>query len=91
MAIILNYFFMSIDKSLLEDQRFINLRADERWEIYHRLQGLQIDCKYSTDKNLEVNVHSPHQLLQVWSVLRQTSASRASLVSWLETCWQSNP
>jgi hypothetical protein len=82
---------MSIDKLLSEGDRVINLRVAERWEVYHRLQSLQIDCKCSTDQPLQVCVDSPAQLLQVWSVLRQVSASRPSLVSWLETCWQSNP
>jgi hypothetical protein len=82
---------MSIDKLLSESDRVINLSADERWQVYHRLQSLQIDCQCSTDQPLQVFIDSPTQLLQLWSILRQVRSSRASLVSWLDTCWQSNP
>jgi hypothetical protein len=82
---------MSIDKLLSESNQVINLSASERWEVYHRLQSLQIDCQCSTNQPLRVCTHSPNQLLQVWGVLRQVRASRLSLVSWLESCWQFNP
>lgn len=79
---------MSIDESQSEGEEIINLSPWERWEVYHRLQALDVECKCSSHKPLQLRIHNPSQLLQVWSVLRQVQASRASLVSWLETCWQ---
>lgn len=79
---------MNIDKLQSEGEEIINLSPWERWEVYHRLQALDIECKCSSHKPLQVFIDSPDQLLQLWGVLRQVQASRASLVSWLETCWQ---
>lgn len=34
-----------------------------------------------------VEVDSPTSALHVWSVVRELTATRATLVNWLERCW----
>jgi hypothetical protein len=59
-----------------------------RWQIYHRLQELEIPCHCEMYRPLEVNPVSPSTVLQMWSVYRQTSVPKATLLQWLERCWQ---
>ncbi len=59
-----------------------------RWSIYQRLTLLGISCRYAPHQPLEVEVHSPTTALYIWSVVRQLTADRATLVNWLERCWQ---
>lgn len=79
---------MSIDKWLSEGEKIFNLSAWDRWQLYHRLQSLEIECKCWLHQLLQVRIDEPAQLLQLWIVLRQVEASRGSLIGWLETCWQ---
>ncbi|MEM8718532.1 MAG: Asr1405/Asl0597 family protein [Cyanobacteria bacterium P01_G01_bin.39] len=58
-----------------------------RWDVYRRLQDLEIDCQCSTNKPLLVDLHSPTTVAQVWSVIRQSSAERHQLIDWLNNCW----
>ncbi|URR35574.1 hypothetical protein NBE99_00055 [Thermosynechococcus sp. HN-54] len=59
-----------------------------RWPIYQRLTELEVPCEYLPYQPLTVEVNSPLAALQVWSVVRQMSAARDTLVDWLEQCWQ---
>lgn len=59
-----------------------------RWQIYHRLQELGVPCRCESYLPLQVNPVSPSTVLQIWSVYRHTSAPRATLLQWLEGCWQ---
>ena len=79
---------MSIDKWPSEGEKIFNLSAWDRWQVYHRLQDLDIECQCSIHKPLRVRIDGPAQLLHLWSVLRQVEATRGSLIGWLETCWQ---
>ena len=79
---------MSIDKWLSEGEKIFNLSAWDRWQLYHRLQDLDIECKCWLHQLLQVRIARPAQLLQLWIVLRQVEAYRGSLIAWLETCWQ---
>jgi hypothetical protein len=79
---------MSIDKLPSEAEKIFNLSAWDRWQVYHWLQLLDIECKCLFHQLLQVRIDGPAQLLQLWSVLRQVEASRGCLIDWLETCWQ---
>ena len=79
---------MSIDKLPSEGEKIFPLSAWERWQLYHRLQVLDIECKCLLHKLLQVCIAGPAQLLQLWTVLRQLEASRGCLIDWLETCCQ---
>jgi hypothetical protein len=59
----------------------------DRWQIYHRLQELDILCTCLQDGKLQVEIHHPGEISQLWSVLQQFTASRQQLVRWLEQCW----
>lgn len=59
-----------------------------RWNIYHRLLDLSIPCSCETGKPLQVCIENPVDALQLWSVIRQATASRNEHIDWLNTCWE---
>lgn len=59
----------------------------DRWQIYHRLQELDISCKCSTGNPLTVAVETPTAAIQVWSVARQPLLARSQMVDWLNRCF----
>lgn len=65
----------------------VNVGWGDRWQTYHRLAELEIPCKCSTGKPLEVSVETPTAALQVWSVARQQLVQRSHMVDWLEQCF----
>jgi hypothetical protein len=71
-----------------ETKRAINVKWAYRWEVFRRLQALEIDCQCATNEPLLVNLDSPTTLAQVWSVMRQSTASRHQLIDWLNDCWK---
>jgi hypothetical protein len=68
----------------------ITVKWAYRWEVFRRLQALEIDCQCSTNEPLLVNLNSPMTLIQVWSVIRQSTAERHQLIDWLNDCWKIN-
>ncbi|MBD1814611.1 Asr1405/Asl0597 family protein [Microcoleus vaginatus] len=60
----------------------------DRWQVYKRLQELEIPCWCAVDQPLRAKVNTAKQAAQLMSVLRQVSAPRDELVEWLECCWQ---
>lgn len=60
----------------------------DRWQVYQRLQALGIPCCCTENGCLRAEVNSPLAALQVWSVLRQLTASRQELAAVLNQCWQ---
>jgi hypothetical protein len=60
----------------------------QRWEVYYRLQSLEIDCQCGVNQPLEVNDQSPLDIMQIWSIVRQMRSSRQELLDCLENCWQ---
>ncbi|MEG3439809.1 Asr1405/Asl0597 family protein [Pannus brasiliensis CCIBt3594] len=81
---------MNIEGFLFEGDRSIDVSGSDRWEVYRRLRSLDIACQCSTYQPLRVSIETANDILQVWSVLRQTRSDRRSLVGWLETCWRSD-
>lgn len=67
-------------------------RADgvKKWQIYQRLQELNIPCKCSTNQPLRVDARSTTDAIQLWSVMKQFNASRPELIDWLKQCWHSS-
>jgi len=66
----------------------INVRQLERWQIYQRLIELQVPCRCSCNQPLQVNLNTPLELWQFWSVVQRVGANRQTLASRLERCWQ---
>lgn len=59
-----------------------------RWDVFHRLQSLGIECECSTNEPLLAYLDTPTTAIQIRSVIRQFSASRHELIDWLDSCWQ---
>ena len=70
------------------DNHVDTVNRSERWEIYHRLQELQIPCQCSPNQPLRVQLDHATAAIQLWSVVRQLTAPRSELISWLNLCWE---
>ena len=68
----------------------IEVRDSDRWEIYHRLRELGIDCQCKMHQPLKVQVSSPGDAIQLWSVIQQITAPRCHLLRWIDKCWYKN-
>ncbi|MDY7013855.1 MAG: hypothetical protein SVX43_09720 [Cyanobacteriota bacterium] len=79
---------MSPTLSKLPPPQIVELNGSERWKIYHRLQELQVPCRCAMHQPLQVEIHSSTAAIQLWSVVRQSVASRRELIDWLDRCWQ---
>jgi hypothetical protein len=66
----------------------VNLHRTDRWQVFHRLQALDISCQCGTHQPLLVQIENPQAAIQLWSVVKQCSASRGELIDWLNRCWQ---
>jgi len=66
----------------------VTISCNDRWQAYHRLQELGIDCECSGYQPLKVNLQTPTEALQLWSVVRRISDSKQSLVSALYRSWK---
>ncbi|BAZ45063.1 hypothetical protein NIES4102_20800 [Chondrocystis sp. NIES-4102] len=67
--------------------RIVNVKGADRWDIFRRLQALEIECQCSSNQPLLITLNSPTTALQVWSVVRQFSTPRKQLIDWLNNCW----
>lgn len=65
----------------------VTVQWSDRWQIYHRLQSLDIPCQCKTNKPLQVKLEDTRAAIQLWSVARQYTASRQELIDWLDRCW----
>ncbi|NJL88560.1 MAG: hypothetical protein HC916_01240 [Coleofasciculaceae cyanobacterium SM2_1_6] len=72
----------------LSAEHSIDLLGLDRWQVYQRLQELDIPCQCSLYQPIKVQISNPTQLLQVWSVTRQVTISPVKLGKFLEKCWQ---
>ena len=66
----------------------VTVTCDDRWQVYHRLQALDIGCECSGFQPLKVRIKTPTELIQVRSVVQQVSSSRVELIGRLNRCWQ---
>lgn len=65
----------------------ITVQGSDRWQMYYRLQTLDISCQCKTNRPLQVKLDSILTAIQIWSVAKQCTASRQELVDWLDRCW----
>jgi hypothetical protein len=68
--------------------QIVSIDRCDRWQAHHRLQELNISCACLEDGRLQVEVDSPIAALQLWSVLKNLTASRQTLLDRLERCWK---
>ncbi len=60
----------------------------DRWQVYRRLQELDISCWCEVEKPLQVQLKNTNEATQLKSVLKQFTANRQELVQLLQRCWQ---
>ncbi len=72
----------------LEIREIVEVNWADRWQVYQRLQELDIPCRCATGQPLMAHIADALAAVQLWSVSRQFTASRQDLVQWLEHCWQ---
>ena len=70
-----------------QTSQIVEVNWADRWEVYRRLQELQIPCQCYPDKPLQVQTLTPKDAIQLWSVMRQVTAPRYQLIGWLKDCW----
>lgn len=58
-----------------------------RWEVYFRLLELSIPCSCQTGEPLRVCIQDTLTAIQLWSVMKQATASRHEQIEWLNACW----
>lgn len=68
-------------------QKLAIARCD-RWQAHQRLCELDIPCTCLENGDLYAEIANPVAAVQLRSVVKQFTASRAALIDWLEVCWQ---
>lgn len=66
----------------------VDIKDTQRWQIYRRLQELEIPCQCATNQPLQVEINSPLAIAQLTCVVKQLTASRSKLINWLDDCWK---
>lgn len=66
----------------------VTIDCEDRWQVYHRLQELDIDCTCQGFQPLKVMLQTPSEALQLWSIVRRVSAPRHTLVADLKRNWR---
>ncbi|MFB2838473.1 Asr1405/Asl0597 family protein [Floridanema evergladense] len=70
------------------DSQVVAVCRCDRWQVYHRLQALDIPCCCNGNGRLEVEINSPLAAIQLWCVVKQLTAPRSELVAQLNRCWE---
>ena len=74
--------------NLGKNSQIVTVEGSERWQVYHRLKALEIECSCRINEPLHVAPDSPQQAIQLWSIVKQVTSDRQELVDWLHQCWQ---
>lgn len=72
----------------IQGKQIVEIDWAERWQVYQRLQELDIPCWCQTNQPLTVQLEDVSTAVQFWGVMRRFTASRQELIWLLETCWQ---
>lgn len=79
---------MNSSQPSLASSQVVEVNWHDRWEVYRRLQELQIPCQCAPNQPLRVQLQTPREALQLWSVVRQFNSPRQEILLWLRDCWQ---
>lgn len=79
---------MKLDDPSFLTSGVIEIPCENRWQVYRRLQELEIPCWCSGYQPLQVQVSGSTTAIQIRSVVKQATMPRQILVHWLEACWQ---
>ena len=66
----------------------VDIPINDRWQVYYRLQELQIQCWSPPDGSLKVDIRNDVDAILVCSAVMHITATRQVLVEWLYQCWQ---
>lgn len=70
------------------DSQVVAVARGDRWQVYRRLQALEIPCCCNGNGSLEVEINSPLAAIQLRSVIKHLTAPRSELVAELNRCWE---
>jgi hypothetical protein len=62
--------------------------CEDRWQVYHRLQELEMSCHCAGFQPLTVDIETVTEAIQLWSVAKRISQSRQDLAGRLTQSWQ---
>lgn len=79
---------MNFSPSNLTQTETIHVNNGDRWQVYYRLQQLEIPCQCEPHQPLKVEINNVQAAIQLWSVLHHFQASRTKLIDLLNQCWQ---
>lgn len=74
--------------SARKNSQIVTVEWAERWQVYHRLQAIEIECSCRMNEPLQAAPKSPQQAIQLWSIVKQVNSNRQDLVDWLNQCWK---
>ncbi|MBD2163588.1 hypothetical protein H6G04_04135 [Calothrix membranacea FACHB-236] len=78
---------MKSSSSEVESKHTLEVNWADRWQVYQRLQELEIPCWCESNQPLQVEISNPLAIIQLWSVMRQFTVSRKDIISSLEKSW----
>ncbi|KPQ33926.1 MAG: hypothetical protein HLUCCA11_16720 [Phormidesmis priestleyi Ana] len=67
---------------------YFKVYCENRWQVYHRLQELGMNCQYGGLSSLMVDVKTATDVIQLWSIVHRISKSRQELISRLTRSWK---
>lgn len=76
------------ENKVFNKNSMISVHWMHKWDVYHRLKALEIDCHCQTNQPLTIDLNTTQTAIQLWSVVKHSSASRQELIDWLNRCWQ---
>ncbi|MDB9537179.1 hypothetical protein PN451_15305 [Dolichospermum planctonicum CS-1226] len=79
---------MKSSSSETDKKHVIDIDWADRWLVYQRLRELDIICICETNQPLMVEINNPTAAIQLWSVIKQFSASRQDLIENIENSWR---
>lgn len=71
----------------MDEIAMMAIECDDRWQVYFRLQDLNIPCQCKSHQPLLVNIQSAQALVQVCGVVKRFSTPRSDLCDWLNHCF----
>jgi hypothetical protein len=73
-------------RSETEQKYVVVVNRADRWEVFRRLQELDIPCWCESNQPLTVEIKDVIAAVQLWSVTRQLTISRQDSIWMLESC-----
>lgn len=68
-------------------EQVLQLPANDRNNLYQRLQQLDISCYCDLQGYLHIETNNTREVILVRTVLMEFFASHDQLVTWLKQCW----